>query len=93
VTRRLCTKKLSINLFMVDHVCMREGDRTGHMCFCEDDHCNAAPQLSGVVSSWSWLSLIFYSSSLLALHRLLASTYSYNDQQSTSFPRHQLQVS
>merc|ERR1711983_223913 len=39
---RTCTDEFDVNFFMVNHACMTEGHRHGHMCFCEEDECNAA---------------------------------------------------
>jgi len=44
--KRTCTDDFEVNFFMVNHACMTEGHRHGHMCFCEEDKCNAAPVLS-----------------------------------------------
>jgi hypothetical protein len=60
--RRTCTDKVDINLFMVGHVCMTEGGGNGHMCFCEEDDCNAAsPQLYAATTLFASLvaSVIF----------------------------------
>jgi hypothetical protein len=40
--KRTCTDEFDVNFFMVNHACMTEGHRHGHMCFCEEDECNAA---------------------------------------------------
>jgi len=40
--KRTCTDNFDVNFFMVNHACMTEGHRHGHMCFCEEDECNAA---------------------------------------------------
>lgn len=40
--KRTCTDDFDVNFFMVNHACMTEGHRHGHMCFCEEDECNTA---------------------------------------------------
>lgn len=40
--KRTCTDNFEVNFFMVNHACMTEGHRHGHMCFCEEDECNAS---------------------------------------------------
>merc|ERR1711915_60755 len=40
--KRTCTDSFEVNFFMVNHACMTEGHRHGHMCFCEEDECNKA---------------------------------------------------
>ena len=45
--RRTCTDDFEVNYFIVNHACMTEGHRHGHMCFCETDRCNGADRGGG----------------------------------------------
>ena len=58
--KRTCTDSFDVNFFMVNHACMTEGHRHGHMCFCEEDECNSARTLTtkGSTSSILLLSLL-----------------------------------
>jgi len=48
--KRTCTDSFEVNFFMVNHACMTEGHRHGHMCFCEEDECNGVEMIrSGLV--------------------------------------------
>ncbi|XP_013781350.2 protein quiver-like isoform X2 [Limulus polyphemus] len=60
IIQRTCTSKLSINLFLVDHVCMSESDYTGFMCFCESDKCNSAPPLAKFRHNLLFILLVCY---------------------------------
>ena len=43
--KRTCTDTFEVNFFMVNHACMTEGHRHGHMCFCEEDECNGGKMI------------------------------------------------
>ena len=43
--KRTCTDSFEVNFFMVNHACMTEGHRHGHMCFCEEDECNGVERI------------------------------------------------
>ena len=49
--RRTCTDDFEVNYFIVNHACMTEGHRHGHMCFCETDRCNGADSRVAVTVS------------------------------------------
>jgi hypothetical protein len=49
--RRTCTDDFEVNFFMVNHACMTEGHRHGHMCFCEEDECNAASTVAATAAN------------------------------------------
>ena len=46
--KRTCTDTFEVNFFMVNHACMTEGHRHGHMCFCEEDECNRGDKIRGM---------------------------------------------
>lgn len=66
--KRTCTDDFDVNFFMVNHACMTEGHRHGHMCFCEEDECNFAASLQP--SSRLILNSAIFSMILLTLRRL-----------------------
>jgi hypothetical protein len=56
----MCTEQLIVNYFIVDHVCLKEGNkRKGMTCFCEEDFCNSAISARhAVVDLFSYLALV-----------------------------------
>ena len=44
--KRTCTDSFDVNFFMMNHACMTEGHRHGHMCFCEEDECNGVERIN-----------------------------------------------
>ena len=50
--KRTCTDDFEVNFFMVNHACMTEGHRHGHMCFCEEDECNDANAITVNNALW-----------------------------------------
>merc|ERR1712106_139756 len=52
--KRTCTDSFEVNFFMVNHACMTEGHRHGHMCFCEEDECNGVD----ILSSHIWMTFL-----------------------------------
>ena len=54
--KRTCTDDFEVNFFMVNHACMTEGHRHGHMCFCEEDECNSA--ISQISNQKIWVTLL-----------------------------------
>jgi len=56
--KRTCTDTFEVNFFMVNHACMTEGHRHGHMCFCEEDECNSATQLRTTTSLLAFVAFL-----------------------------------
>ena len=56
--KRTCTDSFEVNFFMVNHACMTEGHRHGHMCFCEEDECNGVERISSHLMMISVLAVI-----------------------------------
>eukprot|EP00096_Caligus_rogercresseyi_P012384 TRINITY_DN5164_c0_g1_i1.p1 TRINITY_DN5164_c0_g1~~TRINITY_DN5164_c0_g1_i1.p1 ORF type:complete len:157 (-),score=18.48 TRINITY_DN5164_c0_g1_i1:1042-1512(-) len=54
--RRTCTNYIEINLFIVDHVCMKEKRGKGKACYCETNECNGAVEILHL-PQWSLLVL------------------------------------
>ena len=52
--KRTCTDTFEVNFFMVNHACMTEGHRHGHMCFCEEDECNGVER----INTFYWMNFL-----------------------------------
>lgn len=67
--KRTCTDDFDVNFFMVNHACMTEGHRHGHMCFCEEDECNTASAI--YQKSWGLILLSLLVTAFSTFHTLL----------------------
>ena len=66
--KRTCTDNFEVNFFMVNHACMTEGHRHGHMCFCEEDMCNRAANNNDGATSFKILLSILSSVLLITFN-------------------------
>ncbi|CAB4065852.1 unnamed protein product [Lepeophtheirus salmonis] len=75
--RRTCTNYIEINLFIVDHVCMKEKRGKGKACYCETNECNGTIKYLRPNEGLLPLSLLFLTLVSAISSNLISSFSSY----------------